>query len=244
MEQGFLIWMGEVTKTKAAKRELEICGRLRKARELLDLTQEACAGQIGLQRGSLVNYEIGRTPLKHEIALRFCHQFIVSEEWLATGHTAMMQAEAKRLGVGVHPSMETIFRRQSMDLITEPICRRIPPGELYSVAFDKFLAPIYGKLVERFFYVPRTVYSESDPPSRNMHIVQAYVERWLKMLGNEALRQGKSQAEVQVAFTESLVKAGGLLFRDYAGAGLDADRLREFLSRLAQESSAMTAHKN
>ena len=64
---------------------MAIAKRLRDAREMLGQTQASVALQIGLGAGTLLNYEHCRTPLRFNVALRFCRQFIVSEEWLATG---------------------------------------------------------------------------------------------------------------------------------------------------------------
>jgi transcriptional regulator with XRE-family HTH domain len=222
-----------VLRKKLSRRESDICARLKYARELIGITQEACAHQLGIQRGRLANYESGRTPLKHEIGLRFCHQIIVNEEWLATGVMPSMKAAAIKLGIdiGTGEALRTIFLRQSMDLLTEPVCRTLPPGELFSVVFDKFLASKYAALAEAFFFVPRIIYSENDPASRNANIMLAYSERWLKLLANEALGLHKSPTEVQTSFTKVLVEIGGQVFRKYREIKLDSAKLESALLR-------------
>jgi transcriptional regulator with XRE-family HTH domain len=228
-------------KIRLPRREREICGRLRSARDWLGLSQLACADQMAIERGSLANYESGRTSLKHEIALRFCHQMIVSEEWLATGKVDSMRAEASRHNVkltGNDPALDEIFGRQCMDLITEPICRRIPANLLFGEAFDQYLAPRYRELAREFFYVPRIIYSESDPTSRNLNIIQSYSERWLLLLGNEALRRHKSPARVKIDFTRAFLKIGGELFKKYHQSGLDPGALNAAFALLEQPTPA------
>ena len=101
---------------RLSNREGQICGRIREIREWLGFTQNDCARRIGIERSALVKYGIGRTPLRYDIALRFCRQLILSEEWLATGRFDACHAAAVRhgfrgiqLGCGgqgdIHPAM-------------------------------------------------------------------------------------------------------------------------------------------
>lgn len=59
--------------------------RIKKLRRSLDLTQQEFADRIGIKRGAIANYEIGRnTPTDSVISL-ICREFNVSENWLRTG---------------------------------------------------------------------------------------------------------------------------------------------------------------
>lgn len=59
--------------------------RIKKLRRSLDLTQQEFADRIGIKRGAIANYEIGRnTPADSVISL-ICREFNVSENWLRTG---------------------------------------------------------------------------------------------------------------------------------------------------------------
>ena len=201
---------------RTTKKEMAICRRLKWAREELGLTQKACAELVGLERGTLANYEIGRTPVRHEIALRFCHFLIVSEEWLATGKHGSMMAACPANNVKLIPgdhSLDSIFFRQSMDLISDPVCASVPAGMAFSEAYPKFLQPRYSELAKEFFHAPRVVYSVHDLPERNLYIVGAYLERWLKMLANQALVIGDNQRNVQNEFTRQWLAAGGIMFK-------------------------------
>src|SRR5580693_7622711 len=91
-----------MSKSRLPKTELEICARFHFARDrILKITQAACAAEIGVERGVVVNYEIGRTALRYDVALRFCRQFIISEEWLATGRHDLFHAGIGQHGVGL-----------------------------------------------------------------------------------------------------------------------------------------------
>lgn len=59
--------------------------RIKKLRRSLDLTQQEFADRIGIKRGAIANYEIGRnTPADSVISL-ICREFNVSENWLRAG---------------------------------------------------------------------------------------------------------------------------------------------------------------
>lgn len=215
-------------KTKLSKRDRDICSRFREAREFLGITQLSCAKQIGIERSTLTNYESGVTPIKYEVALRFCRQLIISEEWLATGKAvAMWNASTK---YGYKPgadltSLSTIFFRQCMDLLSEQICQRIPPGTLFSEAYDNFLVGRYAQLAEQFFYLPRIIFSENDKPQLAANLFSAYLERWLKLLSNESLRLKKDQWEVQRQFVRAIIEANNHIFSKFLGAKSDPTTL-------------------
>jgi transcriptional regulator with XRE-family HTH domain len=66
-----------------------VCGRLRKARESLDLTQLVVAGVLKISRDKLANYEYLRAPVKWSVGYSFCLNFGMSLGWLATGKGEM-----------------------------------------------------------------------------------------------------------------------------------------------------------
>ena len=212
--------------------EAEICERLRYAREIiLEITQAGCAKQIGLDRSTLANYETCRTPLRYEIALRFCRQFIVSEEWLATGRHDACHAEAPKHGIAMGPGMETvdklIFFRQCVDLLSEPSALHIPPGTLFREAYDKILAPEYARLVRGFFYLPRIVLSDSDNPELVGYLLNALNERFIALLGNEALRRGQKRSSAWRVYARCVLESADLIFRKMMRFKLDSERLND-----------------
>lgn len=59
--------------------------RIRKLRRHLDMTQQEFADKLGVKRGAIANYELGRNePIDAVISL-ICREFNVNEEWLRTG---------------------------------------------------------------------------------------------------------------------------------------------------------------
>jgi len=177
-----------VRQTRLSDQDISICKRLKEARERLGRAQEDVARQLNMQRTTLQNYEHCRTPLRFETALRFCRQFIVSEEWLATGKYAACWAAAPRHGVKAGTGKEDlekfIFRRQCVDLLSEPASLHIPSGTLFREAYDSMLAPHYARLVNDFFYYPRIVLTDSDIPEIAINFLAAVNERFIVLLQN------------------------------------------------------------
>lgn len=59
--------------------------RIKKVRTALGLSQQEFADRIGIKRGAVANYEVGRNePIDAVISL-ICREFNVSERWLRTG---------------------------------------------------------------------------------------------------------------------------------------------------------------
>jgi DNA-binding XRE family transcriptional regulator len=126
------------------KRELEICERLKRVRVMLGLSQDEAAAQIGISRERLASYEDGRVALRFEIALKFCRQFIISEQWLALGEDVLLE----RLAKVDHKTKEEVEWapleiRMCMSLATEPEFQQVKAGTLFSDAFDKTLERVY-----------------------------------------------------------------------------------------------------
>ncbi len=217
-------------KPKLPNREAQICRRLRSAREKLGFTQLECAKRVGVERSTLNNYECAVSPVRCEVALRFCRQLIVSEEWLATGKTDAMRQAAVKSGIkasGDWRPLEAIFFRQCMDLLAEPITLRLPHGELFSIAYDRFLAGRYAELAQRFFYAPRIVFNESDQAPLGVSLIGAFIERHLAMLANEARARAKNPWQVQREFIRAVIEANSHLFRKFMGFPLDREALRD-----------------
>jgi len=201
---------------------MAICQRLRAAREFLELTQEGCARQIGIEKGTLANLEYGRAPLRYELGLRFCRNLVISGEWLATGEFNALGEVA--ITKNVKPdketgwkSLETIFKRQAVDLLSEPICHQIRPGTLFSDAYDQFLATRYAELVKESFYTPRIIFTEDDKPDLGVNLLKVFIERWMKILSNEALRLKKDGWLIQRSFLRSIIEADTLIFKRFMG---------------------------
>lgn len=63
--------------------------RLRKLRKTLDLTQQTFADRIGIARGNIGSYEVGKSNLSDAVISLICREFNVNEHWLRTGEGEM-----------------------------------------------------------------------------------------------------------------------------------------------------------
>ena len=63
--------------------------RIKKIRKALDLTQQEFADRIGVKRGGIANYEIGRNEPTDSVISLICREFNVNEDWLRTGEGEM-----------------------------------------------------------------------------------------------------------------------------------------------------------
>lgn len=63
--------------------------RIKKIRKELDLTQQEFADRIGVKRGGIANYEIGRNEPTDSVISLICREFNVNEDWLRTGQGEM-----------------------------------------------------------------------------------------------------------------------------------------------------------
>lgn len=63
--------------------------RIKEIRKELDLTQQEFADRLGIKRGAVANYELGRnTPIDAVVSL-ICREFKINEEWLRNGTGSM-----------------------------------------------------------------------------------------------------------------------------------------------------------
>jgi transcriptional regulator with XRE-family HTH domain len=231
-----------VPKSQLPKREAEICARLRAARERLALTQDACAAALGIERSTLSNYEYGKTPVRFDVALRFCRQLIVSEEWLATGSFAAMRAAAELRGQSPaadwESSLEPILFRQCMDLAAEKEYHNIPPGTLFSRAYDNNLAPVYARLAAEFYYWPRIVLSNVNEQELGATLLKAHLERYMMLLANEAGSKGRHRWEIQRQFIRAVFDAATVIFSSYRDTGLNDAVLQQLLQQFAASAKS------
>ncbi|MEQ2363919.1 helix-turn-helix transcriptional regulator [Coprococcus sp. CLA-AA-H190] len=63
--------------------------RLKKLRKTLDLTQQEFADRLGISRGNIGSYEVGKSALSDAVISLICREFNVNEDWLRTGEGEM-----------------------------------------------------------------------------------------------------------------------------------------------------------
>ena len=66
--------------------------RLKQLRKSLDLTQQAFADRLGISRGNIAAYEVGKNAISDAVISLICREFDVNEEWLRTGNGEMMRS--------------------------------------------------------------------------------------------------------------------------------------------------------
>lgn len=59
--------------------------RIKSLRKALGLTQQEFADKLGVKRGGIANYEIGRNEPADSVISLICREFDVNEEWLRSG---------------------------------------------------------------------------------------------------------------------------------------------------------------
>lgn len=63
--------------------------RIKELRRALGLTQQEFADRLGIKRGALANYEVGRNEPIDAVVSLMCREFQVNEAWLRTGQGEM-----------------------------------------------------------------------------------------------------------------------------------------------------------
>lgn len=63
--------------------------RIKKIRKELDLTQQEFADRIGIARGNIAAYEVGKNAPSDSVISLICREFNVNENWLRTGEGDM-----------------------------------------------------------------------------------------------------------------------------------------------------------
>ncbi|MCI9072812.1 MAG: helix-turn-helix transcriptional regulator [Lachnospiraceae bacterium] len=59
--------------------------RIKRIRKELDLTQQEFADRLGIKRGGIANYEVGRNEPADSVISLICREFDVNENWLRQG---------------------------------------------------------------------------------------------------------------------------------------------------------------
>lgn len=63
--------------------------RMKQLRKTLGLTQQDFADRLGIKRGAIANYEIGRNEPIDAVVSLICREFDINEDWLRTGEGEM-----------------------------------------------------------------------------------------------------------------------------------------------------------
>ena len=63
--------------------------RIKTIRTTAGLTQQEFADKLGIKRGTIANYELGRNEPIDAVITLLCREFSISEDWLRTGEGDM-----------------------------------------------------------------------------------------------------------------------------------------------------------
>ena len=84
--------------------------RIKTLRKALGLTQQEFADKIGIKRGAVANYELGRNEPIDAVLSLICREFHVDERWLRTGEGEMF----------VRLSLEEELAQYAAQVLTDP----------------------------------------------------------------------------------------------------------------------------
>lgn len=84
--------------------------RIKTLRKALGLTQQEFADKIGIKRGAVANYELGRNEPIDAVLSLICREFRVDEHWLRTGEGEMF----------VRLSLEEELAQYAAQVLTDP----------------------------------------------------------------------------------------------------------------------------
>lgn len=70
-------------------------GRIKQIRKELDLTQQEFADRIGIARGNVGAYEVGKNAPSDAVISLICREFNVNEHWLRTGQGEMFVKQSR-----------------------------------------------------------------------------------------------------------------------------------------------------
>ena len=102
----------------------EMKDRIITLRKMKGLTQKEFAERIGVKRGTLSNYELGRNIPVESVRMMICREYGVKREWLETGQGEMFEEKSK-YDLVLEMSEEHLkneneaFRRRLISVISE-----------------------------------------------------------------------------------------------------------------------------
>ena len=97
--------------------------RLRILRKELDMTQQEFADKLGIARGNIGSYEVGKSNLSDAVISLICREFNVNKSWLRTGTGEMFtpQTDDEQLTsfiVKILANKSTSFKRKFISMLS------------------------------------------------------------------------------------------------------------------------------
>lgn len=97
--------------------------RIKQIRKELNLTQQEFADRVGVKRGGIANYEIGRNELSDAVISLICREFNINEIWLRTGNGEMFieltcdEQIAAFIG-SIHSTVDDTFKKRFVYMLS------------------------------------------------------------------------------------------------------------------------------
>lgn len=202
--------------THLPKREVSVCSRVKEARERLGLDQTEAARRVGVQTHVLSSVEKFRSPLRFEVALRFCRELMINEEWLATGGTASLDEALRSMVPKANvAAWEKIFFRTPLNLQNHPAAKAIEPRTRFSDAFSQHFLPLVPALSKANWLIPSLSPGEYDRSEFRAEYLAALVERWRSIIQFQATDKGVPVSALRLVETDlvdDITKAAMLIF--------------------------------
>ncbi len=96
--------------------------RIRKIRKSFELTQQEFADRIGIKRGGVANYEVGRNEPADSVISLICREFDINEQWLREGTGEMfvnmeMDERISSLIGSIQAGAEDSFKKRFISML-------------------------------------------------------------------------------------------------------------------------------
>lgn len=144
--------------------------RIKNLRKELNLTQQEFADKIGISRGNIGAYEVGKNIPSDAVISLICREFDVREEWLRTGEGEMFKPKPS----DILDQLAYKYQFSNADyVIAEKFISLRPEKrrEIFGKVFD-FLHEVESALSDTDPYVP--AYTETKPSQPMDGFIESY----------------------------------------------------------------------
>lgn len=157
--------------------------RIKNLRKELSLTQQEFADKIGISRGNIGAYEVGKNVPSDAVISLICREFNVREEWLRTGEGEMFKPKPS----DILDQLAYKYKLFNFDYVMIEKFLAMPP-DLRRAIYDHF-HDVDAALAEMDPYAP--AYSGSGPPQSMDGFMDSF-----KTTKNEKLVKNRTMQEM------------------------------------------------
>ncbi len=98
--------------------------RIKKIRKSFGLTQQEFADRIGIKRGGVANYEVGRNEPADSVISLICREFNINEQWIRRGTGEMfvtmeMDERISSFVGSIQAGSEDSFKKRFISMLSE-----------------------------------------------------------------------------------------------------------------------------